>query len=278
MLKIKRTKINLGLLKPFSVLHISDTHFTLADSRDNERKISLSEVRKKEFTVPPEEKIRYAEDFADGNGLKIIHTGDLIDFVSEANLERAKRFIYRNDVLFVAGNHEFSLYVGEEFEDEAYRNRSLEHVQRAFKDNIRFNARQLGGVNFVGIDNGYYRFEQWQLAALKRQVGIGLPIVLFVHNPLFEPKLFEEDLAKTKGFCANVVGTPEEYLKLNNEARQIVLRPDEATLETYGYIKSQPLIKAVLAGHLHYDFESMLTDKLPQYVTGITTMRCIDFS
>ena len=275
-MQIKQTDIKIGVEKPFSLVHISDTHFTLADERNDERKIRLSKEREKVFIPYPEDKLREAEEYARENGLKIVHTGDFIDFVSAANLDRAKRFIDQNDVLFIAGNHEFSLYVGEAFEDEAYRNQSLDYVQQYFKEDIRFNARQLGGVNFVGIDNGYYRFDRGQLAALKEQVALGIPIILFMHNPLFEKNLFEFEMVKTKGLCANIVGTPEDFLIRNFEKRQPVLKPDEPTAEMYDYIKSQPLIKAVITGHLHYDFESMVTDTLPQYVTGIDTIRRIN--
>lgn len=275
-MKIKQTDIKIGVEKPFSVVHISDTHFTLADERNDERKIRLSKEREKVFIPCPEDKLHDSEKYARENGLKIIHTGDFIDFVSEANLDRAKRFIDENDVMFIAGNHEFSLYVGEAFEDETYRNQSLAHVQSFFREDIRFNARQFNGVNFVGIDNGYYRFDTAQLEALKEQVALGMPIVLFMHNPLFEKTLFDCEFINNKGFCANIVGTPDEFFGRNNEKRQPVLKPDAATYEMYEYIKEQPLIKAVLAGHLHYDFESMITDKLPQYVTGIDTIRQIN--
>ena len=33
-------------------------------------------------------------------------------------------------------------------------------------------------------------------------------------------------------------------------------------------IKNEPMIKAILTGHLHFSYESMLTPSLPQYVTG----------
>ena len=34
------------------------------------------------------------------------------------------------------------------------------------------------------------------------------------------------------------------------------------------YIRSEKRIKALVTGHLHISFESMLTDTLPQFVTG----------
>ena len=38
-MQIKQTDIKIGVEKPFSLVHISDTHFTLADERNDERKI-----------------------------------------------------------------------------------------------------------------------------------------------------------------------------------------------------------------------------------------------
>jgi len=44
--------------------------------------------------------------------------------------------------------------------------------------------------------------------------------------------------------------------------------PDEPTLRFMDYIYSQPLIKAVIAGHLHQNYEGLLPSGIPQYVTG----------
>ncbi len=276
-MNIKNNTINIGLKKPFSLLHISDTHFTLADGRDDERKQSLAVSRSRHFVPAPELKLTEAEDYAKEHGLTIIHTGDLIDFVSEANLDRAKKFIDENDVLFISGNHEFSLYVGEAFEDAAYRNQSLEHVSSFFNEDIRFNSRIINGVKFIGIDNSYYRFEKEQLDNLKAEVEKSLPIVLFVHNPLYEKSLFDYAFADSNNVAGYLVDAPDELLKLYPPDRYIQQKADKITEETVEYIKTCPSIKAVLSGHMHFDFESMLTEALPQYVTGMTTARVINF-
>ena len=279
-MNIINTEIKIVIEKPFSVLHISDTHFTLADERNDQRKIELAKERDKVF-LPGEIKIKYVEELSLKTGSKIVHTGDLIDFVSAANLDRAKKFIDNNDVLFIAGNHEFSLYVGEAFEDEAYREQSLSYVQSYFPDNIRFNSKIINGVNFVGIDNGYHRFDKEQLEALKKEVEKGKPIILFMHNPLYEKSLFERAFKESRGLCAAIAATPHELLsvtKAQNEREYKKLKADSITLETVEYIKSQPLIKALLTGHLHYDYESYLTHSLPQFVTGIETVRQINIT
>ena len=237
-----------GSLKaPFDLVHVTDTHFTYGDERDGEKKIKHAKGRSEVFGGQQEIWIAYAEATARALNAPIVHTGDLIDFVSQANLDRAKRFFDENDVALVtAGNHEFAIYIGDgEKENAEYRNRSLATVQSYFPNDIRFYAREMGGVKLIGMDDGYYLFEEWQLERLKQEAADGMPILLFLHNPIYTPDRMEQQT------------------------------PDAVTLETVDYIKSCPQIRAVFAGHLHCDAETMLTETLPQYVTSMTTARVI---
>jgi UDP-2,3-diacylglucosamine pyrophosphatase LpxH len=43
--------------------------------------------------------------------------------------------------------------------------------------------------------------------------------------------------------------------------------PDGATLRAVEYIKNEPMIKALIVGHTHLNFEENLTKTLPQYAT-----------
>ncbi len=268
-----RTSVDLGAPVPFGLLHISDTHLTLADGRDGERKISLAAGRSRSFPNAGAF-LNEAEKAARESKVAIVHTGDLIDFVSEANLERAEKFTAENDVFFAAGNHEFSLYVGEAFEDAEYRNQSLERVQKAFTNDIRFSSRKVNGVNLIAADNSYYRFEPEQLVALKAEIALGLPIILFIHNPLFEPELYKAAMGRAE--CAYLTSVPEELMNSYGDYRYRQQKADETTLETTALIGSEPLFRAVFAGHLHYDYEGILPGGLRQYVTGIGTARLIE--
>ncbi len=271
-MKVVETRLHIGLPAPVSLLHISDTHLTYADERDDQRKMDLAAGRAPCFPHNADD-LRVECAYAKEAGIPILHTGDLIDFVSAANLDAAKRFMEENDVLFIAGNHEFSLYVGEAFEDAAYRNQSLSKVQAAFPENIRFTSRRLGGVKFIGIDNGYYRFERAQLNALKAELADGLPAILYMHNPLHEPELYR--LSMTKNPCAYLTGTPEEWMQTYDDYRYRQQKADEETWETIRFIEACPQIRAIFAGHLHYDYDGMIAERLPQYVTGIGTARCV---
>ncbi len=268
------TKVTIGLQKPMTVLQISDTHLTLCDDRDNARKKALAAHR---TTIFPraDEFLEKIEALAQKDGRLLIHTGDLTDFVSVANLERAAQFANMCDVMMVAGNHEFSQYVGEATEDAAYRNVSLDRVQAAYHNDIRFTSRVVGGVNLVGIDNGYYLFDREQFDALRREVAKGLPMILFLHVPLYCDPLYAHSLSLGKS-SAYLMATPEEKMECYPPDRRLQQRADEITREMVAYIEAEPLIQAVFAGHLHHDFTCMIGGRLPQYVTGMDTVRRIE--
>ncbi len=48
-MKTLKTDLFIGINKPFTVFHASDTHFTFADERDNERKKPTCFKQKKIF-------------------------------------------------------------------------------------------------------------------------------------------------------------------------------------------------------------------------------------
>ena len=274
-MEIIKTAIPLGVETPFQILHLSDTHLTRANLRDGERKVKLAENR---LSIFPEAEAVLQSACAAAKELQvpIIHTGDLIDFVSLANLEAAKNFIDENDCFIAAGNHEFSLYVGEAKEDAAYRNQSLTAVQAAFKNDIRMSSRIIGGVNFVALDNGYYLFEEKQFEFLKQEVEKGLPMILLMHTPLYEHALYEKMMKQSP--CAYLAGVPTELMKSYPTDRFQQQLADETTLEVMEYIKNQPLIKALITGHLHFNYEGVYGDRIPQIVTSCTDARLIEIN
>lgn len=275
-------ELNVGATKPFTIVHITDTHLTLVDERDDERKNVLAQERLSSF--PHAEAVLIeAGEIANRLNAPIIHTGDLIDFVSIANLERVKKFTDEHDCFMTAGNHEYSLYVGEAKEDAAYRAQSADKVQNSFKNDIRCSSRVINGVNFVSLDNGYYCFEKEQLLFLKKEAEKGLPIILLLHVPIYEPKLFDVlmyhrgkvNLDKMTPPCAYLMGVPEDLLEEYAEERKVQQMADELTSKAVDYIKTEPLIKAVITGHVHCNYEGELIKNVPQLMTSCTDIRII---
>ncbi len=265
LMELEKTTLHIGLEKPVRLLHVTDSHIGLVDERDNERKRALAaRLSTPEKAMYLEEHIAYAKAHCD----LLVHTGDLMDFVSHANVEKARQIVADEDFFFIAGNHDYSQYVGEAWEDNAYRMNSYMEMGYGLGVPMFFNAKTVGGVNIVGIDNSYYQFEDWQLWRLQREVEKGLPIILAFHDPLFEESLFQYHLVRVPNDCTYLVGCDEEHLLYYNEFRALQQRPTEATLRFIDYVKHEPLIKAILTGHLHFNYMSMITDTLSQFVTG----------
>jgi len=275
MQQIIKSTIEIGLEKPVKLLHVTDTHLSYADERDNERKQKLAISRQDyAFHDTPDERIlkSFLEQikYANENCDLLVHTGDLIDFISVQNLEKARWAMEQSKNFFmIAGNHEFSRYVGEAWEDTAYKMNppTFGQVQRGLGCDLLFAARQVGGVNIVGIDNGYYQVEDWQTERLKQEVQKGLPVILMMHNPLYEESLYQH-IMKGGAKSTGLVGCDEEHLLPYEEYRAMQQRPAKTTMKFVEYVLSEPAIKAVLTGHLHFSFESRLPNGVVQYITG----------
>lgn len=266
-----KTRIAIGLDKPFYALHLSDAHLALADERDGERKMLLAEKRTREFDAHAGgayKNLRMQLDYAREKKLPVLYTGDLIDFVSLKNLETAEELLSDMDYFMAAGNHEFSLYVGEAFEDKAYKMMSYALVEKYFRNDLYFASRIMGGINFVAVDNSYYLFEKRQLECLKAEVRRGVPIALMLHTPIHTNELYSFMTEERKYPCAYLAGTPEALMRQYDEYRFRQQRPNEETLEFIAYVQNEPLIRCIFSGHMHFNFETRLPGGCMQYVTG----------
>ena len=274
MLEHLNLLLPIGADSPFKLLHASDTHITLADERDDERKNVLAAKRARVFPGALEN-LREIGETADREGSIIAYTGDLIDFVSYANLNEASAFVSKHDVFMAAGNHEFSQYVGEAFEDAAYRAQSLGRVQAAFSNDIRMSSRSVNGVNLVALDNSYYLFEKAQYDFLRNECAKGQPVILLLHTPLYTPELHRFIIDVRKQPCGYLCGSPEEELIKYPKDRCIQQKPDEATLETCAFIRACPNIRCILTGHIHATCISPLREDLIQNALSTTAVNHI---
>ena len=280
-LKVKRISIEVGASHPFRAFHLSDTHIVRADATDNDpRKVQLA-ANRLPYMGFGEHYLSEAVNLARSEKVLLLHTGDMIDFVSNANLKLAG-LIYGSDDWFAApGNHEFSRYVGEAKEDAVYKAGSWNRVQASWPNDLAFASRIVNGVNFVAFDNVYYSVAPDVVAKLEKEVEKGLPIVLMCHVPFYVPKFYAHNMERTKGVCSYLAGTPDELIDKwcgrhdfpegeEWRDRAVQQRPDKATKEFLKYLKSQPLIKAVLSGHCHEYWAERLTPTAVQYTAPAT--------
>ncbi len=264
-LQILHSELTVGLEKPLRFLHVTDTHITRGDPSGRRRR---EEVFNQHYENCAEDYFLQAAAYAKENGIPILHTGDMIDFLSESNFAFLDTHFADLDYMYAAGNHDFCHWVGRAKEDYAYKWEMIQRIAPHIRSNLYFDSRIIGGVNFVTLDDSYYLISDGQTEMLKAEAAKGYPILLAMHVPLYTETLARLVMEKNNP-CAYVTGAPEELLAAYPEDRRLQQTPDEATRRAVEYIRSEPLIKAVIAGHTHLNFEEELGGKM-QYVTDGT--------
>ena len=218
-LKVKRIRIEIGAERPFRAFHLSDTHIVRADATEKDpRKVELAAKRYPVMGFG-EHYFDEAVHMARTEKAMLLHTGDMIDFVSNANLKYTGLAFGSDDWFVSSGNHEFSRYVGEAREDELYKAGSWDRVQASYPNDLAFASRVVNGVNFVSFDDVYYNVAPDVLSRLEREVEKGLPIVLMCHVPFYTPKHYARNMKNTKGVCSYLAGTPDDLRYVGRAAR-----------------------------------------------------------
>lgn len=258
-LKLMRTTIEIGLEKPFKILHMTDTHFHYDDEGNDH-------WRKRDFNHDHKgccvEYFKNAVDYAVENNLLVLHTGDLWDFMSEGNFRAAKEALSQIDCIYALGNHELYYDV-----DENYNVKIAKTEQMAcyLPNDLHFYSRVVNGVIFVTLDNSCYQITEDQLELLKAEAAKGLPIILGVHVPLYVPSLADYMMGIYKS--AAVMAPPEELLARYSDHNRNLQAASEITRQAAEYICTEPTIKAVIAGHTHCNHEGEIAPGKPQFVT-----------
>lgn len=233
-LKIRRVSLPVGASRPFRVLHVSDSHVARIDSRDTEAMYAFARTRSRMGRKLGEYYLGEAAHHARSAGMKIVHTGDFMDFTSEANLEYASRWLGTYDCLACVGNHEY-WNSPEKREVEECKAPIVPRLKGAW-DGLPVSVAQMNGVNFFVFDNAFGTVAGGIAARFEKVVGEGRPIVMVCHVPLW---------AEGCGIDRNVCGKPG-------------LRDDDAVSCAFvERVRREPLVRTVLAGHVHErcDFE-----------------------
>lgn len=263
-LSLSCAHIELGAEKPFSLLHISDTHLTAAYSHEDERSRKLSKLRTETFGGRQEEALRDSIAWAAKNSDLLLHTGDLIDFVTDANLDLVKKYCPPN-MFGAMGNHEYSrfMWLEKSSPTEEYKKLSAEALRKSFPFEISFASKVVNGVNFVSFDSVYGYVTQEQADRFSDEVKKKLPIILCMHVPFYTDRIC---IARKKFW---------QYGKRFTDARvpdawgdQVRQLSDPTTAAFIKYLKTEPLLKGILAGHLHISMQERFSNTATQYLVA----------
>ena len=180
--------IDAGAERPFSVLHISDTHLTAAYPHESEWTRSFMEKRVRVFGGWQEEALRNSLSWAKGHVDYVVHTGDLIDGQSEANFDLVRKYYGEGGASMFGslGNHEY--YHGQKVENEETKSETRDRLAAAYPFDISFQSTVVNGVNFVTLDDVYNAVTADQAGKFDAEVKKGLPIVLCMHCPFGSPR------------------------------------------------------------------------------------------
>ena len=115
-LQIIKTEFHIGLQTPVRLLHVTDSHICLANETDAAFDPELPDHAKhRGDAFGGEEQVEsyymQALDYARRENIPIVHTGDLYDFLSEANFAYMEQTLATVDCIYAAGNHDFCHFV-----------------------------------------------------------------------------------------------------------------------------------------------------------------------
>lgn len=262
-LSVSYAHIEVGAEQPFSVLHISDTHLT--EALDDEEEAIRDFAAKRSFTFCGHqwEALTASVDFARRFSDLIVHTGDLIDFSSEGNMAAVRKFydIAGDGVVFAPGNHEWQWRGADR---NAYSERAMEMCRSTYPCDLSISSRVVNGVNFVAMDDsvadvaGRPGISEEQIGAFAREVEKGLPIVLCLHVPFFTPEVWRTYCQYWRNReCRFADAFPAEPRQMNGITEDFV-----------AYLKTEPLLKAILSGHQHYSLDERFSPTAMQYLVA----------
>lgn len=266
-LSLSYATVRVGAERPFAVLHISDTHLCEAYDDEGEITIKLREMRRQTFGGRQEEALVDSIAWARKNVDYILHTGDLIDFQSRANFDLVRKHF--GDAMFGAlGNHEFArhMWLAEEKEPktEEWKDRTRAKLDEVFPFDVVLHSQIVNGVNFVTLDDVYGTVTERQVERFRAEVAKGLPIVLCMHVPFFTDDIWRATTqfwARSGSRFGDAAVPPRK----GDYQRQ---SEDPVTRDFIAYLKKEPLLKAILAGHEHVTIQDRFSETADEYVVG----------
>jgi len=137
-INITKSAINIGLESPIKILHITDSHLNCRDADENKNN------RAADFFAQ-------ATEYAKENDLLLVHTGDLMDFVSDANLALLNKNLAQVKHIYAIGNHDFC----KASNDDSYeiKKSKAESTTPYSETTCFFDSKIINGVNFIMIND-----------------------------------------------------------------------------------------------------------------------------
>ena len=246
-----------GLERPYTFLHISDTHITHAYEHDSDAEKEAAEKQANVWNqadIFPVDAFSNVLEYADETKPDaILMAGDIVDYYTESNVKYLGEMLaaHKTECLYVPGNHEYGSYglaLPSMFDMRA-------KLSPLMTGSPEFWVRDFGPFLVVGVDDGTYRITPEQLARFKAATELGKPILLMLHLPIRSDVLSPYVAKSWWGSDVTIGGTFHGT--------------DEPTEEFLALVKSEEShVAAIFAGHLHYAHSGEFAPGRMQYVSA----------
>ena len=268
-LRLTPLEIPVGASRPFTVLHASDSHlnFMTVDDLNDTKYGDLLEFYRARRAIDAMPPLAALVKEARARKLPIFHTGDLIDYESQANLSLARQSFAGVDVLFAPGNHECVGHWGRKAPNWSECREARQRIGRFFPNDLTVASRVINGVNFVAFDNAGLSNDvagTSQFNRLRAEFDKGLPTVLLYHMPFYCRELRDWLVEGRDGKPVK-----EEHLAWGYLAN-VPREGTAAERKIFELAASRKNLKAALCGHLHAELVCPFSDSVKQYVAGAT--------
>lgn len=238
-----------GLSRTYRFMQLSDSHLS-PDSPLDTDEVRAKAAHQREIWLAHGNRIDLEDDFralaAVGRAEQVdlfLLAGDMTDFPSEGTAHEAKALFDREcgRYLYVPGNHEQGIRYPAWFAPLTGGDPAVQ-------------VTELDELTLVGIDNGMHDVTDEALSTLERVAKGDKPVILLHHIPIDCETLHPAAYTFWEDPTYFLFGMPGGG---KNTARYIEL-----------VTREQTAIRAVIAGHMHYDHVDTFENGVPQYISA----------
>jgi len=258
----EKTLVIPGITGDYSFLFLSDTHMITLNGTEEEQVTENALPRTGLFKdsqgVESYENFPVWMKYANETDMDMVLLGgDIIDFPSEANLELLAKNLesLQMPYAYTLGNHDWTYPW--EYMTVAGREQYRPLFAPFTEENPAAHMIEYEELVILCVDNSSNQVEAEALPVTEEALSIGKPVIVMLHVPFSTETLIKN--AQTLWSSPVSIGMADKG----------GIFPDANTLAFQEKILAEdsPVV-CVLAGHVHFSDDAMLTDSVKQFVAG----------
>lgn len=254
----ERTMVLHGVDRPYNIVIVNDLHLIQPDDSVEKEYTDLVVQR---YDSMRNQRGQAAADFwnemsNDINMLEsdlVIFAGDMVDYASYANYQCLEQGIknIKSPIMYLRSDHDYSRHYTKGMPlDDVLR------IQDELGNNDDIQIHDFGAFQILGVNNSWKSLSDESMSKIKKAISEEKQTVLVTHVPYDTPidSDFRNQSMERRGMY-NMWGIGDRYTPDNNVTDLMEML----------YQKDSPFC-AVVAGHLHYQYDTKLSENLSEIV------------